>query len=218
MFQPLIPASGILGFRLLEQTEASQRLTFEAQPEVARDIAYFEENIAQALTPSDLIGDRRLLRVALGAFGLDEEIDKGAFLRKMLEEGTEDPDAFANRFVDPRFQRFVEAFGYGNLAGAQVAAPGFAAGIVDDYKDRQFEIAVGEQDSSLRLALNFRREITQYATAPDPDGVAWFSVLGDLPVRTVFEEAFGLGESFGQLEIDRQQLEMREFNNRTFGS
>ncbi|MEM0922355.1 MAG: DUF1217 domain-containing protein, partial [Pseudomonadota bacterium] len=47
---------------------------------------------------------------------------------------------------------------------------------------------------------------------------AWFSVLGDLPVRTVFEEAFGLGESFGQLEIDRQQLEMREFNNRTFGS
>ncbi|MEL6479134.1 MAG: DUF1217 domain-containing protein [Pseudomonadota bacterium] len=218
MFAPLIPATGIIGFRLLEQTEASQRLVFEAQPEIAREIAYFEENIASATTAEALVSDRRLLQVALGAFGLDDDINKQAFLRKMLEEGTEDPGAFANLFVDPRYQNFVNAFGYGNSGGAQVAEPGFAASITDAYKERQFEIAVGEQDSTLRLALNFRREIETYATASDPDGTAWFSVLGDQAVRAVFEGAFGLGDSFAQLDIDRQQQEMREFNNRTFGS
>lgn len=218
MFAPLLPATGVVGFRLLEQTEASQRAVFERQPEIAREIAYFQDNIAAALTPEDLINDRRLLQVALGAFGLDEEIDKRAFLQKMLAEGTDDPESFANRFVDPRYQAFVEALGYGNALGARVFLPGFAAEITDAFKERQFEIAVGEQNNSLRLALNFRREIEQYANASDPDGVAWLSVLGDRPVRSVFEGAFGLGQSFGQLDVDRQREELREFNDRTFGS
>ena len=218
MFVPLIPTNGVIGFRLLEQTEASQRQVFESQPEVARDVAYFEENIASALTAEDLVSDRRLLRVALGAFGLEDQVDRVAFFRKMLEEGTENSDAFANRFVDPRYQRFTEAFGYGNLLGTRVILPGFAAEITEPYKDRQFEVAVGEQDQNLRLALNFRREIEQYATASDPDGVAWLSVLGDQPVRAVFEGAFGLGQDFAQLDIDRQQAEFRDFNNRAFGS
>ncbi|MEM7508253.1 MAG: DUF1217 domain-containing protein [Pseudomonadota bacterium] len=218
MFAPLLPATGVVGFRLLEQTEATQRAVFERQPEIAREIAYFKENIGAALTPEDLINDRRLLQVALGAFGLDEEIDKRAFLQKMLAEGTDDPDSFANRFVDPRYQAFVEAFGYGNALGARVFLPGFANEISDAYKERQFEIAVGDQNNSLRLALNFRREIEQYANASDPDGTAWLSVLGDRPVRSVFEGAFGLGQSFGQLDVDRQRDELREFNDRTFGS
>ena len=40
---------------------------------------------------ADLVADRRLLKVALGAFGLEGEIDKKAFIRKVLEEGTDRP-------------------------------------------------------------------------------------------------------------------------------
>lgn len=218
MFVPLLPSTGVVGFKLLESTEPVQRSIFERQPEIARETAYFRDNITLVTSAADLVADRRLLQVALGAFGLDEEVDKQAFVRRILEEGTESDDAFANRLVDPRFQRLAEAFGFGNLTGSQTGAIGFADTIVSAYQDRQFEISVGEQDESLRLALNFRREISQYASASDPDGVAWFSVMGDLPVRRVFEGAFGLSSSFGQLDIDRQRDELRSLNDRTFGS
>ncbi len=54
-------------------------------------MAYFEANIGKVETAADLVGDRRLLKVALGAFGMDGEIDKRAFLRKVLEEERGEP-------------------------------------------------------------------------------------------------------------------------------
>ncbi|MEX2520259.1 MAG: DUF1217 domain-containing protein [Paracoccaceae bacterium] len=217
-FAPIIPASGVLGFKLLTRTEATQREVFNRQPEITRDVAYFNEKIADVKTAEDLVSDRRLFKVALGAFGLDDEIDKRAYMRKILDEGSEDSEAFANRLVDPRYVEFAKAFGFGDSGGARTGEVGFAARISTAYEDRQFEIAVGDQNESLRLALNFRREIKDYASAADPDGTAWFSVMGDVPMRTVFEGAFGLSSSFGQLDIDRQQSELRRFNAREFGS
>lgn len=217
-FTPIIPASGVIGLRLLSQTQEAQRVVFDQQPQLARDVAYFTEKIADVRTAEDLVGDRRLLRVALGAFGLDDEIDKGAFIRKILEEGSEDPDSFANRLVDPRYVNFARALGFGDILGARTGDVGFASEITSAYKERQFELAVGEQDSSLRLALNFRREIETYANANDPENTAWFSAMGDLPVRTVFEGAFGLSSSFGQLDIDRQRDELKDLNNKFFDS
>ena len=42
--------------------------------------------------------------------------------------------------------------------------------------------------------------------------------MGDVPVRSVFEGAFGLSSAFGQLDIDRQRDELKDLNNRFFGS
>ncbi|MEM7523919.1 MAG: DUF1217 domain-containing protein [Pseudomonadota bacterium] len=219
MFAPLLPSSGVIGYQLLTSTEESQRAVFEAQPEVAREVDYFVRNIGAVETAEDLVSDRRLLAVALGAFGLDEEIDKRAFMQRILAEGTEDPDAFANVFVDPRYNKITDAFGFADIGGPQTSVSGFAQTITSAYTEKRFEIAVGEQDESLRLALNFRREIATYATASDPDGTAWLSVLGDQPVRQVFEDAFGLSSaSFAQIDVDRQQSELRRLNDRAFGS
>lgn len=217
-FAPLLPASGVAGFRLLAATETAQRAVFERQPEITRDVDYFAANIAEVRTAEDLVADRRLMRVALGAFGLDEEIDKSAFMRKILAEGSEDSDAFANRLVDPRYTRFARAFGFGDTLGARTADVGFSGAITDAYQERQFEIAVGEQDDGLRLALNFRREIRTFATASDPAGSAWFSAMGDLPVREVLEGALGFPSGASQLDIDRQRDEFRDLNSKTFGS
>ncbi|MGB0410542.1 MAG: DUF1217 domain-containing protein [Pikeienuella sp.] len=217
-FAPLLPATGVAGFRLLAATEATQRAVFERQPEITRDVDYFLQNIGDVRSAEDLVADRRLMRVALGAFGLDEEIDKSAFMRKILEEGSENSDSFANRLVDPRFKRMARAFGFGDFLGARTSDVGFAAGIAAAYQERQFEIAVGQQNESLRLALNFRREIQVHARSADPAGAAWFSAMGDLPVRQVLEGALGFPSGASQLDIDRQRDEFRDLNSKTFGS
>ena len=113
-FQPTIPLPGIAGWRFLERTQGAQKAAFEKGPELQRDIAYFKEKIAGVTTAADLVADRRLLKVALGAFGLEGEIDKKAFVRKILEDGTTDPASLANRLTDKSWYKLAEAFGFGD--------------------------------------------------------------------------------------------------------
>lgn len=217
-FQPVVPLSGIPGWRFLQSTEQAQRATFERSGLMERDAEYFRQNIANVATADDLLADRRLLRVALGAFGLDEDIGKTAFLRKVLAEGTDDPGSFANRFVDPRYRELSAAFGFGNLGGPQTLRPGFAGEVVSAFRERQFEIAVGNQDTDMRLALGFRREIGRYASDPNADSAAWFRILGSQPLRRVFEAAYNLPSQFGGLDVDQQRDILRDRTQDLFGS
>lgn len=215
-FQPMIPLAGVAGWRFLERTHATQQAAFEKGPELKRDIAYFEANIGKVTSAADLVADRRLLKVALGAFGLEGEIDKKAFLRKILEEGTEKPTALANRMVASGMKEFAETFGFGNIGGSRIKTAGFTAKIVTAYKIRAFEAAVGEANNDLRLAMNFRREIADLSKGAE--GGSWFTVLGSKPMRTVFEKAFNLPKEFGRIDVDRQRDVLREKTRALFGT
>ncbi len=216
-FTPVVPMSGLAGWRFLERTVASQTAAFERSAEIKREKDYFQKNIQKIATAEQLVSDRTLFKVALGAFGLDEEIGKKFFMRKVLEEGTEDSDAFANRLVDTRYRDFARSFGFGDSSGAQTALQGFAAQIVDQYDKRQFERAVGEVDNDIRIAMTFRREITTLANSANADTSAWFQVMGNPPLRRFFEKAYNLPVDIGSLDIDRQREIFREKTQQNFG-
>ena len=159
MFTPAVPLGGYLGWRVFQNSADRQFEIFQKSPQIIRNMEHFRENIAEADTAEKLVDDRKLLTVALGAFGLEEEINKKAFIRKILEEGTDDSSSFANRLSDPRWRQFAKAFGYGNFTGANVGVPSFREQVANDYLERSFEVSVGEVDPNMRLAMNFRREI-----------------------------------------------------------
>ncbi|MHA7873610.1 MAG: DUF1217 domain-containing protein, partial [Hyphococcus sp.] len=193
-------------WRILQATSARQQETFERSPQLQRNIEYFRENISSATTAEDLVKDRRLLTVALGAFGLSEEINKRAFVQRMLEGGTDEPDSFANRFADNRYREFVKAFGYGNITnGSSVLLPSFREDIIARYKSLEFERAVGEVDNDMRLAMNFKREIVAIAQADVNERTAWFQIMGQRPVRELIATALNIPTEVAQLGLDRQQ-------------
>lgn len=210
MAGPVVPLPGIGGWRFLQKTLDRQQASFARDPVNARELAYFKDNIARADTAEKLVADRTLLKVALGAFGLGEELPKRAFVRKALEGGVEDKKAFANRLVDPKYREITAFFGYGDAKGAQVAQPGFAEDIAARYRVRSFEEAVGAVNGDMRLALNFEREVARLAGAGIKDDTAFLRVLGDKALRAVFEKAFGLPRAFGSLEVDQQLSVLKE--------
>ena len=216
-FQPLVPLSGVAGLRFIERTQEAQQTVFNKSPSISREVEYFKENIHKAATADDLTSDYLLLKVALGAFGLDDDLSKKFFINKILDEGSEEPDAFANRLVDTRYRDLAETFGYGNLLGANVLQSEFADKIVEAYQTRQFERAVGESDNSLRLAMNFKREISDAASNDIALDTAWYQVMGNTPLRTVFETAFGLPTSVGALDVERQLELFKEKSRALFG-
>lgn len=216
-FQPIVPFGGIGGWQYLRRTMDMQREAFDASPTLQRDVDYFRENISKVGTAEDLVADRRLMTVALGAFGLDEDINNKFFIRKVLEEGTQDRTALANRLADRRYVAFSEAFGFGNGRLPNTALSDFGDRITSAFLERQFEIGVGQSDNSLRLALGFEREIPQIAQRETSENTKWLTILGNRPLRQVFETAFGLPTAFGALDLDRQVETFRDRSERFFG-
>jgi hypothetical protein len=216
-FQPVLPATGYVGWRFLQATLPRQEATHSASVPVKRATDYFRDNIAKVRTADDLVADRRLLQVALGAFGLDDDINNRAFIRKVLAEGTLKDDAFANRLGDKRYAALAREFGFGDL-GPRTNLASFATRMIDRFESRSFQRAVGNQDDNLRLALNLQDGLAEVTAETANPRAQWFAVMGNPPLRRVFETALGFPSSFGAVDLDRQ---LRAFQTRaqsTFGT
>lgn len=216
-FQPILPSSGLVGWKLLTRTMETQQQAFNQSPAITRDTEYFKANIANIETAEQLVNDRRLLRVALGAYGLEDDLDNRFFIQKVLEEGTRASDSLANKLADERYFVFSEAFGFDQFTGANTYSSAFTQEVVDRYNRATFEIAVGDQDEDMRLALNTTRELPGLATRDGTDDSRWFLVMGTPALRSVFETALNLPSGFGQLDLDQQLVVFREKTEQRFG-
>ena len=215
-FQPVLPLSGYAGWRFLGRTLEAQTESHAQSRPVASLTEHFRNHIVGVQGPDDLLDDRRLLTVALGAFGLDADIDARAFIRKVLSDGTMAEDALSSRLADKRYEAFSRAFGFGDL-GPRTGLSGFADEIVTRYERLAFESAVGEQDDGLRRALNTRAAIDEVIEGASSDSARWFAMMGNAPLRSVFETAMGLPSSFAQIDLDQQLEQFRERADRIFG-
>ena len=216
-FQPALPMGGFAGWQFLKRTMETQQANFARSPVVQRETEYFRERIGQIETAEDLVKDSRLLRVALGAFGLQDALPNRFFVRKVLEEGAEDPRSLGNRLSDKRYLEMARAFGFGDEGGIDKRPDDFVDRMVKAYTTRQFEVAVGNQDENLRFALNLRRDLADLASSERSERAKWFAVLGQPPLRKVFETAFNLPKGFGAIDLDRQLTILQERTRRSFG-
>lgn len=202
-FQPVLPFTGYNGWQFLQRTLPAQTEAFRAGAELSRDVAHSQAYLGEAVTAEQLVDDRQLLKVALGAFGLQDDLPNRAFIERILSDGTTDPQALSNRLADKRYQAFASAFDFGGvLPGPQRI--GFADDLIDDYQTRAFEIAVGEQNTDMRIAFTFTREMAEIAGEDTTVDTKWFTVMGNPPLRQAFETALGLPDGFGTLDIDQQ--------------
>lgn len=216
-FQPVVPLSGYGGWQFLRRTQAAQHQSFRQSPSIARETEHFQKNISSVMTTEALISDHTLLKVALGAFGLQEDINHKAFIQDVLNSSTIDPSSLANRLSDSRYLEFARAFGFGDFDTPRTQLSDFPAEITDAYVHQKFEVAVGQSDPDMRLALGATREIVAISERDVSDLTKWYSMMGNAPLRKVFETALGLPQSFGALDLDRQIEEFRSRASQQFG-
>lgn len=217
-FQPVIPLTGYAGWTFLTRTQESQTQAFLQSAVIERDSDYFRANIAQVQSAEDLVEDRRLLEVSLTAFGLADDLDSRAFVQTVLEEGAIDPESLANRLADPRYLAFTKAFGFGDLGVPNTQLSEFPDEILGFYEARLFEEAVGTQDDSFRIGLNFAREMPALLEENETETAQWYAVLGQAALREVFDTAFGLPDAFAQVDLDQQVAELQARSEALFGS
>ena len=81
MYQPVLISSGLTGWQFLQRTYDQQRIAFDQSVELKRETDHFAEKISQITTAEELVADRQLLTVALGAFGLEDDINNTFFIQ-----------------------------------------------------------------------------------------------------------------------------------------
>lgn len=194
MYIPSLPFSGVAGWRVLTQTESQQRTAHNASAEIVRDVEYFKNKIASVRSSDDLLADRRLLEVALTAYGLQEEIDKRAFIKLVLDGGTDDDSSFANRLNDKRWREFAKAFGFGDAgSGSEISA--FEASVALKFRGQAG--SGGNYLDPLEIGA-YRKGIASVASVDD--------LLADETVLKVALAAFGLERGYYTDDHFRQLL------------
>jgi hypothetical protein len=216
-FQPVLPLSGFAGWTFLKRTMERQQAAQKASPALQRDEAWFRERIGKVRTAEQLVSDKRLLRIALTAFGLEGDVNSRAFIQKVLEGGTLKEGSLANKLADKQYQKFSAAFGFGDFSVPRTGLSTFPDEILSQFRARSFETAVGAQNNAYRLALNAERELPALAQRSISETAKWYSLLGNAPLREVMQTALGLPKSFAAIDLDQQVTVMRDKVEAAFG-
>lgn len=216
-FNPVLPGSGLAGWKFLTRTRAAQEQVFNRTPMIQRDVAHFRATFDKIQSAEDLTNDRRTLRVVLGAFGLQDDLENRAFIRRIIAEGTENRSSIANRLADRRYQAMAQSLQHLSRASPGPAPDGLVDRIVADFQSRSFEVALGNTDQNMRLAASLQRDLPALLTRHSTDDARWFGILGNPPLRRVLETALGLPKEFGKLDIDQQVTRIKAATRQRFG-
>lgn len=218
IFQPVLPMSGFTGWSFLKRTMARQQVAQQTAPVQQRDEAYFRERIGKVATADQLVGDKRLLRIALTAFGLEGDLNSTAFIRKVLEGGTLKVGSLANKLADKQYRNFSSAFGFGDYSVPRTKISTFPDEILTQFRARSFETAVGGQSNIYRLALNAEREVAAVAAGTSSENAKWYTILGNQPMREVLQTGLGLPKSFASIDLDQQLSVLKTRAKAVFGA
>lgn len=200
-----------LSYQFITRDMARSIDRIEKQPIVKRESEYYLENIKDIKTVKEFLGDDRIFRFAMKAFGLEEMGYAKGFMKKVLTEGTTDPDSFANRLNDKRYLEFAKTFDFARLGAAATSLPRAQQGTVDAYLRQSLEENAGDQNEGVQLALYFERKASTITS--------FYSVLADKALAKVLYTALGLPDSFAAADIDKQvaffetKLDVEDFQN-----
>ena len=153
------------------------------QPDVARNAAYYKENIGKVKTVDEFLKNDRLYQYAMKAYGLEDMIYAKAFMKKVLESNPTDANSFANKLTDKRYRDFAAAFSFtsSDKAVAQSA--------------HQTDDMIGLYTATVKQKVDAIDEDTAYYNAKIGSVKTVNDLLNDDRLRTYVFQAFGVDDS-----------------------
>lgn len=203
-FKPFLVGQGLPAWLLLKSNLATQKAVFSSNTVTKSDSDHFTTKFSELRSAEEIVSDRRVLRVVLGAYGLGADIDSQYFIKRILEEGVTDRLSLANKLSDRRYRALAADFDFTKSPPSHLTNAGTMQKVLGAFQDQSFETAIGETDNDIRMALSFKRSLADIAETSGTNTSAWYQILGTPPVRQVLETALGLPEEFGSLDIDDQ--------------
>ena len=115
-------------YRMITRDLTRSLSTTAAKPQVALEAKHYLANIEKVKSIDEFLANDRVFAFAMKAYGLDDMTYAKAFMRKVLTEGIDKPDSFANGLADPRYKKFAETFNFARFGERDDHLRGHAPG------------------------------------------------------------------------------------------
>lgn len=166
------------------------------QPDVKRETEYYLSKIGSIKTIDEFFADSRLYNYVMKAHGLEDMTYAKAFMRKVLTEGVDSDDAFANKLSDSRYKELAESLNFARNGEAATSFDRAQKGVVDKYTRQTLEVNAGNENTGVRLALYFERMASSVTSG--------YSIIADDAISQVVRTALQLPDEFVGTDVDRQ--------------
>jgi hypothetical protein len=172
-----------------------QKMT-AADPTVAQATKYFQANIGKITSADQFVNNTRLFNYAMTAFGLSDMTYAKSLIKKVLEQGTSQSTALANKLNNPKILALAQAFNF-QLNGASTTKTAAATtDVVNKYVMQTLESDQGTRDPGVQLALYFQQNASKIT-----DG---YSILADKTLLSVVQTTLGISSYTSAENIDMQ--------------
>jgi Protein of unknown function (DUF1217) len=195
---PVLSAS--ISYKLASSNLDRTLQTTANEPQVARESQYYLANIVNVKTIDDFLANDRLYTYAMKAAGLSDMTYAKAFMRKVLTEGIDKSNSFANTLSDPRYKQFAQTFNFATFGATTTVFNKTQQGTVDNYVRQTLEEDTGQQSEGARLALYFQRKA--------PNITSIYDILADKALVQVVHTALQIPDLASLQDIDKQAAQL----------
>ena len=167
---------------------------------VKAETDYYKANIGKVKSIDDLLGNQRLLRIAMSAYGLNADTEEPRQIRAMLTGGVSDPDSPANKLEDKSYANFVAAFNFAEHGAGTTARDAV-------QKDTLKLYAVKTESGLVASSKYFIDVETSYYLSKVGDIQSIDDLMADKRLLNFALTAYGLDPSLEPPARIRQMLE-----------
>jgi Protein of unknown function (DUF1217) len=179
----------------------------EAEPMVKSQTEYYQANIGNAKTPSDLVNNYRLFSYVMTAYGLGDMISYGkGEIQKVLEQGTGSTSDLAYTLNNPQIMSLAQTFNFAANGTSTTSSNAVQNGVVSNYVEQQLESDQGQSNPGVQLALYFQANAPKITSA--------YNILADKNLLNVVETTLGISQYISYEDVDTQaKLITTDLNN-----
>ncbi len=193
--------STVTSYKLIADHLDKSLATTASDAQVKRETKYYTDNIDKIKTIEDFLGNDRIYRYAMNAFGLKDMIYAKAFVKKVLKDGIDSSKSFTNQLTDPRFKELATTFNFKQFGTTTTIFDRANKGVVDKYLEVKLEENAGASNEGVRLALYFKRKASEISSA--------YTILGDAALYKVAQVALGLNSSSTSSGLEKQVVAIK---------
>jgi hypothetical protein len=184
--------------RLTPEYMTANTIKVSKTAEVKNEVAYFKERVARLEKVDDFFKDSRLMRFALIAFNLEDQMQYPARIKQIMKDDADDPRALVRRMTSPGYREINAAFEFFEKGLTKLKGEAFQTEIVARYYSARNEKSISEMSPDLADALYFERMIGKVRSGYD--------ILGDRILFGVAQKALNLPPAVSGSKIERLKI------------
>ena len=187
----------ITDLKLAQANETTDVAKEAKTPQVARDIALFQQGVAHAKDIQTALQNPNVMKVLLTANNLSSYIQYPALAQKALLSDPNDTNSLVNKLTDTNLLNTTKSFDFAKNGLAALQNPRVLATLSNGYAEVMWRQSLDQATPGLSNALTF---LSQASSIKSVDGI-----LGDSVNRTVVLTALGIPEQIAFQDLTAQE-------------